>query len=72
MTDAERIAELEDALIEALCGEGAGGDSVMHLFRGYCPSAATDGTEWDRDPDCPACQRLERLIGHRRPGKEGA
>ncbi len=58
------IRELEDALIAALGADA--GDGVFHLFRGECPDE-TDGTQWQRDPDCPACQRLERLIGHRRP-----
>ncbi len=59
MTDAERIHELEDALITAISGDDG------HLYQGDCPYQGS--MTWDRDADCPACQRLERLIGHRRP-----
>ncbi len=58
MTDAERIRELEDALIDSL------GGAVSHKFFETCP---VPWDIWKRDPRCPACQRLERLIGHRRP-----
>lgn len=55
----DRIRELEDALIEA-CGD------KWHTFSdGLCPDRVEG--PWSRDPECPACQRLERLIGHRRP-----
>ncbi len=54
----ERIRELEDALLEELTGGRA------HAFYETCPVA------WEPfrfDARCPACQRLERLIGHRKP-----
>ncbi len=56
---AERIRELEDALIDEL-GEGG-----PHRAIGPCPVFGFP--RWSRDPECPACQRLERLLGHRRP-----
>lgn len=65
---AEKVSEFENALISALGGNPR--DDIWHRYLGKCPYEV-EGTEWDRDPDCAACQRLERLIGHRRP-KEGA
>ncbi len=59
MTDAERIRELEDEIIAMI-------EERAHRYQGYCPDTV-EGT-WSRDPECPACQRLERLIGHRKPG----
>lgn len=67
MTDAERIAELEDALIDEMA------QGLPHTYANCkCPGQVPDPRTrepdpWSRDPECPACQRLERLIGHRRP-----
>lgn len=58
---AVRITALEDALIDEIHGGGE------HADRWHCP---TPDTPWSRDPDCPACQRLVALIGHRAPAKE--
>ncbi len=58
MTDADRIRELENTLIEMLCGDRE------HAFYETCPAP---WAPFRFDPRCPACQRLERLIGHRKP-----
>lgn len=60
--DADRIRALEDALIDSLWGGSLW--YGPHRNMGDCPDG---GHQWDRDPECPACQRLEALIGHRRP-----
>lgn len=59
---AARICALEDALIEECTGE------LHRMDRGLCPGFGL--SVWSRDPECPACQRLEALIGHRRPQGE--
>lgn len=53
-----RAVELEDALIDAVA-QGRG-----HAWRMGCPNRYAP---WHRDPSCPACERLDRLVGHRRP-----
>lgn len=60
-SDAEsRIRALEDALIQEI------EEFDEHIDVDLCPRY---GQAWSRHPDCPACARLEALIGHRRPPK---